>query len=152
MFKPLNVPFFQALPTKDEVTNRVQLQVKETVEAFDRLQENLFLLERHLRSENVNVKDTVIFQNRDTPYVSTDPTELQPPVHPIGIGREAQGRICIISTILHYSNTIDAGVPYGLNANYLLIPIQSRQNAVVIGVAKGVGIIVHQNLPQIRLS
>lgn len=152
MFKPLNVPFFQYLQTKDEVTNRVQLQVKETIEALDNLQENLFVLERHLREPNENVKDSVIFQNKDTPYVSTDPQGLQPPVYPIGIGREAQGRTCIISTVLHYSNTIEAGVPYGLNANYLLIPIRSRNNAVVIGLAEGIGIIIHQNLPNVGLS
>lgn len=149
MFKPLNIPFFQIIQTKDDTTNRVQLQIKDTIEEVIRIQEDLFLLERRLASVTENVKDTVIFQNADTPYVSSNPSILQPPIYPIGIGREFQGRNVTVSTILHYSNLIQAGRPYGLTQNYVLTPIDNRKEAVVIGLAAGVGIIIHQNLPSV---
>ena len=152
MFKPLNIPFFQFTQTKDDVTNRVQLQLKDTIDEIIRIQEGMFLLERRLFSNNENVKDTVIFQNADTPYVSSNPSILQPPIYPIGIGREFSGRVVIISTVLHYSEIIEAGKPYGLNASYLLTPITNRKEAVVIGVAPGIGIIIHQNLPDVSVT
>ena len=151
MFKPLNIPFLEKIFTKDENVNRLQTQMESIVGAVGQSQRDLFVVERFLRRQNEDVLDTLIYQDDSTPYVSSNPDELQHPVFPLGFGQSASGRKVIVSTILHYSDLIEAGRSYTINAQGILVKTTDRQSAAVIGLTDGVGLIQQQNLPLVPL-
>ena len=147
MFKPLSVPFLEKIHSKDESVNRLQIQLESILAAIGQSQRDLFVVERNLLRENENVKDTLIYQDDSTPYVSIRSEDLQNPVFPLGIGRSTRGNKVQVSTLLHYSDLIKAGRSYTLNAAGLLVPSSDRRSAVVIGIIDGVGSIQQRNLP-----
>ena len=151
MFKPLNVPFLEKIHSKDESVNRLQVQLESIIAAVGQSQRDLFVVERNLQRENENVKDTLIYQDDSTPYVSIRPEDLQAPVFPLGIGRATRGLRVEVSTLLHYSDLIKGGRSYALNGAGLLVPTGLRTDAAVIGIVDGVGIVQQHNLPLVTL-
>lgn len=149
MFKPISVPFLEKIHSKDESVNRLQVQLESIIAAIGQSQRDLFVVERNLQRENEEVKDTLIYQDDSTPYVSPRFDDLQNPVYPLGIGRVTTGRRIEVSTVLHYSDLMKGGRSYTLNAAGLLVENGDRRSAAVIGLVDGVGIIQHRNLPLI---
>ena len=147
MFKPLNVIFLKFLHSKDEAMNRLQTQMGDLILRLQNLQPSFFVVSKFVRIPNQDFKDVLLYQSNQSPITSSNKEELTSPVYPLGFGRKTVGSRIDVSTVIHYSDIIQSGEAYTLDASNKLTPTDDRRSAVLIGLTKGVGIIIHRNLP-----
>lgn len=148
MFNPIALDFLNLTHSDNKELDRlINQQNLSLMNIFSNLQENLFITE-HNADTNLELVDHLVYKSPDSNSISSSPLELDVPNYPIGFVRSVNNRKAIVSRVLHFSSIIRDGQHYGIDGSGAITPsTQPRKDALIIGIAEGIGLIIQQNLP-----